>query len=49
MEDYIVRATAAEGTVRAFAAVTTKTVQEARNIHDLSGVASAALGTDQYF
>lgn len=44
MDDYIVRATAAQGTVRAFAAVTTNTVQEARNIHDLSGVASAALG-----
>ena len=44
MQDYIVRATAAEGTVRALAAITTNTVQEARNIHDLSGVASAALG-----
>lgn len=44
MSDYIVRATAAEGTVRAFAAITTDMVGEARNLHSLSPVASAALG-----
>lgn len=44
MQDYMIRATAAEGTIRALAATTTGTVQEARDIHDLSGVASAALG-----
>ncbi len=44
MEDHIVRATAAEGYVRAFAAVTTNLVQEAHTIHDSSGVATVALG-----
>jgi molecular chaperone Hsp33 len=44
MKDYIVRATAAEGMVRAFAADTTGIVSEARRIHNLSPVASAALG-----
>lgn len=44
MKDYIVRATAANNTIRAFAAVTSQMVQEAHNIHDTSGVASAALG-----
>ncbi len=44
MEDYIVRATAAQGTVRAVAAVTTNMVREARNIHELSPLASVALG-----
>lgn len=44
MEDYIIRGTAAEGTVRAFAAVTTNMVREAREVHNLSFVASAALG-----
>ena len=44
MQDYIVRATAAEGTVRAFVAVTTNMVREARVVHGLSPVASAALG-----
>lgn len=44
MEDYIVRAMAAEGAVRAFAAVTTNMAQEARNVHRSSGVATAALG-----
>lgn len=44
MQDYIVRATAAEGTVRAFAAVTTNMAREARKVHGLSPVASAALG-----
>lgn len=44
MKDYIVRAIAAEGTVRAFAAVTTKMVQTAKGIHGLSPTATAALG-----
>lgn len=44
MKDYIVRATAAEGTVRAFAAITTETVETARITHNLSATASAALG-----
>lgn len=44
MEDHIIRATAAEGKIRAFAAVTKDLVQEAHLIHGTSGVASAALG-----
>jgi len=44
MEDHIVRATAANGMIRAFAAVTTEMVQEAHRIHGTSGVATAALG-----
>lgn len=44
MEDYIVRATAFNGSIRAFAAISTNTVEEARKIHDTSPVASAALG-----
>jgi molecular chaperone Hsp33 len=44
MEDHIVRATAASGGVRAFAAVTTSLVREAHAVHGTSGVASAALG-----
>ena len=44
MEDYIVRATAANGFIRAFAAISTNTVEEARKIHGTTPVASAALG-----
>ncbi len=44
MKDYIIRATAAEGTVRAFAAVTTGLVNKASQVHDLSPIAAAALG-----
>ena len=44
MNDYIVRATAAGGQVRAFAAVTKDTVEEARKHHETSPVATAALG-----
>ena len=44
MEDYIVRATAGDGQIRAFAAVTTNLVEEARKRHDTSPVATAALG-----
>lgn len=42
--DYIVRATAAGGNIRAFAAYTGATVEEARKKHSLSPVACAALG-----
>lgn len=44
MKDYIIRATAEEGTVRAVAAATTNLVRDAQVIHNLSPVASAALG-----
>lgn len=44
MEDYIIRAMAADGAIRAFAAVTTNIVQEVRDVHRSSGVATAALG-----
>ncbi|HEX3028628.1 MAG TPA: Hsp33 family molecular chaperone HslO [Clostridia bacterium] len=44
MENYVIRATAAEGTVRAFATVTTEMVRNAQKTHGLSHVASAALG-----
>ena len=43
-KDYIVRATAAEGMIRAFAATTRNTVEEARAHHNTSPVATAALG-----
>ena len=43
-KDYIVRATAAGGQVRAFAATTRETVEYARKAHNTSPVASAALG-----
>ncbi len=44
MSDYIVRATAADNQIRAFAATTRELVEHAREIHNLSPVASAALG-----
>lgn len=44
MGDYIIRATAAEGSIRAFAANTKELVQHAREIHHTSPVATAALG-----
>lgn len=44
MKDYIVRATAAQGTIRAFAATTTEMVNKALRIHGLSPIATAALG-----
>ena len=44
MNDYIVRATAGNGSIRAFAATTRDLVQHAREIHHTSPVASAALG-----
>ena len=44
MTDYIIRATAADGQVRAFAAVTREMVETAREFHNASPVATAALG-----
>ena len=44
MKDYIIRATAANGNIRAFAATTTNLVDTARKTHGLYPVASAALG-----
>lgn len=42
--DYIVRGTAAEGQLRVFAATTRNLVEHARQIHNTSPVAAAALG-----
>ena len=42
--DYIVRATAADSQIRAFAATTRETVETARRFHNTSPVATAALG-----
>ncbi len=44
MSDYIVRGTAAEGQIRAFAATTRDLVEHAKNIHNTSPIATAALG-----
>ena len=44
MKDYIIRAIAANDQIRAFAAVTTETVETARQDHNTSPVATAALG-----
>lgn len=44
MSDYIVRATAANAQIRAFAATTRETVETARLAHDTSPVMTAALG-----
>lgn len=44
MADYIVRATAANSQIRAFAATTREMVEYARAVHNTSPVASAALG-----
>lgn len=44
MTDYIVRATAADSQIRAFAATTRELVEFARNAHNTSPVATAALG-----
>ncbi len=43
-QDYIVRATAADAKIRAFAATTRNLVEEARRRHNTSPVATAALG-----
>ena len=45
MNDYIIRAVAANDQIRAFAAVTTEMVENARERHNTSPVATAALGT----
>ena len=42
--DYMIRATAGEGQIRAFAATTRDLVEEARKAHNTSPVATAALG-----
>ena len=44
MEDYLVRAIAANGQVRAFAAYTKNTVEAARQAHNTSPVVTAGLG-----
>ena len=44
MSDYIIKATAGKGSVRAFACLSTKTCEEARKAHNTSPVVSAALG-----
>ncbi|HHV28499.1 Hsp33 family molecular chaperone HslO [Acetivibrio mesophilus] len=44
MKDYIVRATAGEGTIRAVAAVTTNMVKDSQKVHGLSPLATVALG-----
>ena len=44
MTDYIVRATAADGQIRAFAAYTKDVVEEARKRHNTSPTATVALG-----
>ena len=42
--DYMIRATAAQGQIRAFAANTRELVETARKAHNTSPVATAALG-----
>lgn len=44
MKDYIVRATAADGQIRAFAATTGHLVERARQLHQSSPIATVALG-----
>jgi len=44
MTDYMVRATAADAQIRAFACTTRQTVEKARSIHNSSPVVTAALG-----
>ena len=44
MTDYMVRATAANAQIRAFAITSRETVERARSAHDLSPVVTAALG-----
>lgn len=44
MTDYVIRATGGEGQVRAFVATTTEMVERARNLHNTTKVATAALG-----
>lgn len=42
--DYIIRGTAAEGQIRFFATTTKDTVEKARTLHNMSPVATAAIG-----
>ncbi|MBQ1423332.1 MAG: Hsp33 family molecular chaperone HslO, partial [Lachnospiraceae bacterium] len=42
-KDYMIRATAADGMIRAFAATTRNTVEAARQAHNTSPGATAAL------
>jgi molecular chaperone Hsp33 len=44
MQDYIMSGTAADGKLRVFLADTTDMVREARKVHNLSAIASVALG-----
>lgn len=44
MSDYVIRATAADGLIRAFAATTRDMTEQARIAHNTSPVATAALG-----
>ena len=44
MKDYVIRATGASGQIRAFVGITTNMVEEAREIHETTKVATAALG-----
>jgi len=44
MPDYIIRATAGNGQIRAFAITSREIVEEARKVHNTSPVATAALG-----
>ena len=44
MQDYIIKATAAEGRIRTFACTSKHTCEEARRLHNTSPVATAALG-----
>lgn len=44
MKDYVIRATAADGKIRAFVATTRNMVEEARDLHKTTKVATAALG-----
>ena len=44
MNDYMIRATAADGQIRAFAATTKEMVETANNAHNTSPIATAALG-----
>ncbi|RDY24394.1 Hsp33 family molecular chaperone HslO [Romboutsia maritimum] len=44
MKDYVVRATAGDGQIRAFVSTTKNIVEEARAVHETTKVATAALG-----
>ena len=44
MTDYLIRATAAGGQIRAFGATTREVTETAKNAHNTSPVATAALG-----